>query len=69
MALIGWMFGLVGPSWHICMSYYGENTIIGRAMAIPALPEPTPMQYAESSIIVYHLYFEFFQYSIVINHL
>ena len=34
---------LVGPSWHICINFYGEKTIIGRAMAIPALPEPTPM--------------------------
>ena len=45
MALIGWMLGLVGPSWHICVSFYGEKTIIGRAMALPALTEPTPMCY------------------------
>ena len=34
---------LVGPSLYFCTSFYGESKIIGRAIAPPTLPEPTPM--------------------------
>ena len=34
---------LVGPSLYFCTSFYGESKIIGRVIAPPTLPEPTPM--------------------------
>ena len=35
--------GLVGQSLHFCISFFGESKIIGRAIAPPTLPVPTPI--------------------------